>query len=321
MADIGSTLREARMRAKIDISEVEAETKIRAKYLRALENEEWNLLPGSTFVKSFLRTYADYLGLDARVLLEEYKARFEPMSTAELQPYKPQLGARRERPAPRGPGRGTVVAFVLVLLVAALFALGKLFPSGSGDSGDAGTPRNAQTTTTKRKTKTTPAAAPARQPTTVRLQVLPTGPVWVCLLDARGRKLIGGRTVQPGEHLATFNSRRFTINFGNGQADMKVERPDAAGGRHRRPRRLRGHRAGPDHAAGEQAPHLRVSTRAGHRGHRDRGPERARLRPQRALALRAPGRARHRARPHPGGGDRPADVLPRCASWPPRAWT
>jgi hypothetical protein len=52
--------------------------------------------------------------------------------------------------------------------------------------------------------------------------VLPTGPVWVCLLDARGRKLIGGRTVQPGEHLATFNSRRFTVNFGNGQADMKV---------------------------------------------------------------------------------------------------
>jgi hypothetical protein len=222
MADIGSTLREARMRAKIDISEVEAETKIRAKYLRALENEEWNLLPGATFVKSFLRTYADYLGLDARLLLEEYKARFEPMSTAELQPYKPQLGSRRERPAPRGPGRGTVITVVVILLVAALFALGKLFPSGSGDSGNAGPPRATRTTTTtKRKTKTTP-AAPARQPSGVRLQVLPTGPVWVCLLDARGRKLIGGRTVQPGEHLATFNSRRFTVNFGNGQADMKV---------------------------------------------------------------------------------------------------
>ena len=56
MADIGTTLREARMRARIDISEVESRTKIRAKYLRAIENEEWELLPGPVYVKSFLRT-------------------------------------------------------------------------------------------------------------------------------------------------------------------------------------------------------------------------------------------------------------------------
>ena len=61
MTDIGATLREARMRARIDVSEVEAATKIRAKYLRAIENEEWDMLPGPTFVKSFVRTYAEYL--------------------------------------------------------------------------------------------------------------------------------------------------------------------------------------------------------------------------------------------------------------------
>ena len=55
MADIGTTLREARIRARIDISEVEARTKIRAKYLRAIENEEWDLLPGPVYVKSFLQ--------------------------------------------------------------------------------------------------------------------------------------------------------------------------------------------------------------------------------------------------------------------------
>jgi cytoskeleton protein RodZ len=57
-AEIGATLRTARMSARIDVSEIEAQTKIRAKYLRALENEEWDLLPGPTFVRSFLRTYA-----------------------------------------------------------------------------------------------------------------------------------------------------------------------------------------------------------------------------------------------------------------------
>jgi len=77
------------MRARIDISEIESETKIRAKYLRALENEEWDLLPGPTYVKSFLRTYADALGLDGRLLVEEYKLRHERLSDIELQPIAP----------------------------------------------------------------------------------------------------------------------------------------------------------------------------------------------------------------------------------------
>ena len=77
------------MRARIDITEIEAQTKIRAKYLRALENEEWDLLPGPTYVKTFLRTYAEALGLDGRMLVEEYKLRHERLSDVELQPISP----------------------------------------------------------------------------------------------------------------------------------------------------------------------------------------------------------------------------------------
>ena len=69
MASIGETLREARMRQQLDIADVESRTKIRAKYLRALENEEFGMLPGPTFVKTFLRTYAEALGLDPYRLL------------------------------------------------------------------------------------------------------------------------------------------------------------------------------------------------------------------------------------------------------------
>src|SRR3954451_10013033 len=93
MPEIGATLREARMRARIDISEIEAETKIRAKYLRALENEEWGLLPGPAYVRSFLKTYAEALGLDAKLLLEEYKLRHERPSVHHLMP----IGAPRRR--------------------------------------------------------------------------------------------------------------------------------------------------------------------------------------------------------------------------------
>src|SRR5919109_2974766 len=89
MADIGTTLREARIRARIDISEVEARTKIRAKYLRAIENEEWDLLPGPVYIKSFLRTYGDYLGLDSRMLVEEFKRRYEEPVEHEMRPIAP----------------------------------------------------------------------------------------------------------------------------------------------------------------------------------------------------------------------------------------
>src|ERR687887_1526900 len=112
MPEIGTTLREARMRQRIDISEIESETKIRAKYLRALENEEWNLLPGSTYVKSFLRSYADALGLDGRLLVEEYKLRHERLSDLELQPISPRSSRERDRRRRRGgtPGAGRDVA-------------------------------------------------------------------------------------------------------------------------------------------------------------------------------------------------------------------
>src|SRR3954467_8705884 len=150
MASIGETLREARMRQHLDIADVEDRTKIRAKYLRALENEEFGMLPGSTFVKTFLRTYAEVLGLDPHMLVEEYRATYEPRDDAELQPIAPGRGSRppRER-QPRysggGPGRGTVLVGALVALIALLLVLGLT-------SGDDGSKNTAQTTTgTKQK--------------------------------------------------------------------------------------------------------------------------------------------------------------------------
>ena len=91
------------MRARIDVSEIEAKTKIRAKYLRALENEEWGLLPGPTFVKSFLRTYAQALDLDAKSLVEEYRLSQEHPSEAALEPIVSSPQRNRGRGAGRAP--------------------------------------------------------------------------------------------------------------------------------------------------------------------------------------------------------------------------
>src|SRR5919201_3796828 len=133
MADIGSTLRETRIRKKIDITSVEDATKIRAKYLRALENEEWMLLPGPTYVKTFLRTYAEYLGLDPRLLVEEYSARFEQPEELELPAFsrEDRLRTRVTRVPP--PSRWAVALGVLAAFLVFLLVLGL---TGDEDNGD-----------------------------------------------------------------------------------------------------------------------------------------------------------------------------------------
>ncbi|MGC9221206.1 MAG: RodZ domain-containing protein [Solirubrobacteraceae bacterium] len=149
MTEIGATLREARMRAHIDISEVEAQTKIRAKYLRALEDEEWNMLPGPVYVRSFLRTYADYLGLDSRLLLDEFKRRYDqpvgqeshavPSRRPERRRGDERLGGAGGGATPTGGGVLAavfspvgVIVVALVVIVAALYVIGS---HGNGSGG------------------------------------------------------------------------------------------------------------------------------------------------------------------------------------------
>ena len=74
--EIGNSLREARVRQGLDFAEVELATKIRAKYIRALEDEQFEVLPRGTYIKGFLRSYAEYLGLDGQLYVDEYNSRF-----------------------------------------------------------------------------------------------------------------------------------------------------------------------------------------------------------------------------------------------------
>ncbi len=74
--EIGNSLREARSRRQIELPQAELATKIRVKYLRALEEERFETLPSQTYVKGFLRTYADYLGLDGQLYVDEFNSRY-----------------------------------------------------------------------------------------------------------------------------------------------------------------------------------------------------------------------------------------------------
>jgi cytoskeleton protein RodZ len=217
MPEIGETLREARMRRRIDMTEVETATKIRAKYLRALESEEWELLPGPTFVKTFLRTYAEYLELDARLLVEEYKQRFERPAGMDITPLNLRTQRRRRRVAPRI-GPGLVVVLGIVALLGALYVLGI---SGGGDD-DEGEPPAAVATATPAKKKTARKAkkkpAPARP---MRVSIVATGQVYVCMEDARGRAVVDKETLEAGQRTSTFRGRRFKVTFGTAAARIR----------------------------------------------------------------------------------------------------
>jgi hypothetical protein len=101
MFEIGNTLREARLRRGLDILDCEAETKIRAKYLRAMEEEQFDLMPSPTYVRGFLRTYAEFLDLDGRLVLDEYESRFTPFYDAPYEPHRSARAPRQSRPEPR----------------------------------------------------------------------------------------------------------------------------------------------------------------------------------------------------------------------------
>jgi cytoskeleton protein RodZ len=78
MLQIGETLRDARERRGLALSNCEAATRIRARYLAAMEDERFDALPDPAYVRSFLRTYARFLDVDADLLLEEYDSRAAP---------------------------------------------------------------------------------------------------------------------------------------------------------------------------------------------------------------------------------------------------
>lgn len=222
MADIGSTLRDTRIRNKIDIGTVETATKIRGKYLRALENEEWAVLPGPTYVKTFLRTYAQYLGLDPHLLVEEYSARFEEPEDLEVPAFSrdQRVRTRVQRVGP--PSRlMTVVAlgvvFLVLLLVLGLTAddKGGKSAGGSGAAGEAGKHQST-------KTSGAPAKQPVASPSRVRLEVVAARPVWVCLLNSRSSPRVDAQTLAAGDRLGPFSSSSFKVTLGNGGGDLKI---------------------------------------------------------------------------------------------------
>ncbi len=216
MPTIGETLREARMRQRLDIADVERQTKIRAKYLRALENEEFSMLPGPTFVKTFLRTYAELLGLDPHALVEQYRAGYEPRDELEtLKPLGPAGGGGRDRRR-SGPRPWMVLALLVVAVLAGLVALGLSTDDGGG--GDSTTLGATETTPRTERTETQPREEPAA-PTRVVVRITPSTPTYACIDTGPDTEVTFEGTLDGAR---TFRGRRVRLNLGKTAVSVSV---------------------------------------------------------------------------------------------------
>lgn len=213
---IGPTLREARTRRKLDLSEVEAAIKIRVRYLQAMENDEWDALPGGAYTRGFIRTYAAYLGLDGERLAEDYR-RATGTPDGERAP-------RRIEPVPASARRGgsrlsgrLLIAAVCLVLVAAVVGLA-LAGEGGSPSPSPREAKRAGGSGAKQKRREATAAKPG-----IAVRLAATGEVWVCLLDGSERSLVDGEILEEGAEAGPFRSDGFEVALGNGAVSVFVD--------------------------------------------------------------------------------------------------
>ncbi|MGZ4309601.1 MAG: helix-turn-helix domain-containing protein [Gaiellaceae bacterium] len=150
MFEIGGSLREARLKRNLTPADVQKAIRIRDRYLQALEEERWELLPGDAYVKGFLRTYADYLGLDGNLYVEEYNSRF-------AHPEDPLIVPERfARTSSRLGGVGFLRPLVVVGAIVAIVAAVAAWQLSSSSSPQQGAQSTSTPTTTSAHHQTTP---------------------------------------------------------------------------------------------------------------------------------------------------------------------
>jgi hypothetical protein len=242
---IGDTLSEARTRRGVDLDQVHAATGIRPRYLRAIEQEDWDALPEEFYARSFIRKYATFLGVEPEPLVTDYRRQRGTSGGPGDAPTSPfarttsrRAEALRRRRARQGVyvwlgGAAVVVAIVVVviLLVSGGGGQGTKEASGGGAAGKSGIGKEAAggNKGANGKGGAGKSAANGKEKagggsgSAVSLKIEPTAEVWACVLDAKGKRLIDGATLAAGETSGPFHSRSYSAAFGNGSIEVWID--------------------------------------------------------------------------------------------------
>jgi hypothetical protein len=241
---IGDTLSEARTRRGVDLDEVHAATGIRPRYLRAIEQEDWDALPEEFYARSFIRKYAQFLEVEPEPLVEEYRRQRGTAGRRGEAPTTPFAGtttsrradALRRRRARQGAYAwlGGAAVLVVVVVIAILLLSGGGEEEGAKQAGGGKQGANAKGGDKGASGKgggkgagggkgQGNGASGGGAGAAVALKIEPTGEVWACVLDAKGKPLVDGATLAAGETSGPFHSRSYTAAFGNGSVEVWVD--------------------------------------------------------------------------------------------------
>jgi cytoskeleton protein RodZ len=223
---IGATLREARRRYGLEVREVEERTKIRARYIRALENEDWETLPAPAYVRGFLRTYGQMLGLDGEMLADEYRRRFGDGPAGPAGGAEPLLSERRRVGDRQPPSRGLIVGGVIAGILVLILILG-LLPGGGDDDEPVSPPTSGKAAKAngaggdgEGKAGSGAGREPRDEP--VDAVLVAKSAVSVCLVGDGDDALIDGQQLQPGDREEYGGYKTYRLDLGPGEVDFKV---------------------------------------------------------------------------------------------------
>ncbi|HHW41124.1 MAG TPA: helix-turn-helix domain-containing protein [Syntrophomonadaceae bacterium] len=208
---IGEILREAREKKGLSLSDVENETKIRTKYLAALESEDFKEIPGEAYVLGFLRNYARFLELDADQIVNSYKSQIKTSDTVTSPPCQEE-----SQPSPetdegllsgalsKRKGLSLIITSIVVVM---LIILAIIFGFLKGDTSRTPEPPNrfqSQVTNTNIKTQ---------KPQLIKIELIATEKCWV-RVTADGIEKFAGM-LYPGMIQKYQAKNSITLRLGN----------------------------------------------------------------------------------------------------------
>ena len=153
MQGIGTILKKERESKKITLEQVEEATKIRRKYLEAIENEKFEVLPGEVYVKGFVATYLKYLGIKDRAdVAEILKPKPAPVDISEQiaaaeQVHEEQVSRKLQRSDKKNKKKEVfeeppltkntkMILFISIAAILVLFALQGIYSAGQPNPND-----------------------------------------------------------------------------------------------------------------------------------------------------------------------------------------
>ncbi len=225
MQTVGEILRAERLKKSLSIKDVESTISIRALYLNAIEEGNYDVVPGEVYLKGFIRNYATFLGLDSQAVMELYRQNKEQPKEHEIEEKSQEVKTVRavKTSSPSKDGSNGLTKWVTVGVIVAFIVGGFIWWSSESQQPSPvpspSTQQQPPSAKVQQGTQTSPSVPPAQSvtPTKPENKVIVTAkfsaPCWT-QITADGKAVYEG-TPKNGESITWEATDKLSVKFGN----------------------------------------------------------------------------------------------------------